>query len=114
MIFCIAFINYDDKIHHVLRFQASNIKFAENRIFFALKILQKSQFSVRIEKHVLIEKNEIDLHDACLTDDSSEVAVVVAGYIAKKLKERSKCLVCKLGLFNMEIKAISIFFHVVG
>ena len=62
----------------------------------------------------LIEKNEIDLHDACLTDDSSEVAVVVAGYIAKKLKERSKCLVCKLGLFNMEIKAISIFFHVVG
>ena len=62
----------------------------------------------------LIEKNEIDLHNACLTDDSSEVAVVVAGYIAKKLKERSKCLECKLGLFNMEIKAISIFFHVVG
>ena len=46
----------------------------------------------------LIEKNEIDLHDACLTDDSSEVAVVVAGYIAKKLKERSKCRECKLGL----------------
>ena len=51
-----AYINYDYKIRHLLRFQASNIKFAENMIFVALKILQKSHFSVRIEKQNHIQK----------------------------------------------------------
>ena len=42
-----------------------------------------------------INEKASELQEATLTKDSEKVSFVVAGYVAKKLKEKSKCNTCK-------------------
>ena len=43
----------------------------------------------------LIEKYDLHLYEAALTDDNNEVATTIAGKFAKKLIKRSSCIICK-------------------
>ena len=49
-----------------------------------------------IELSASIAENDSHLQEAELTTDGEEVATTVAGYIGKKLTERSKCPECKI------------------
>ena len=41
-----------------------------------------------------VEKVSTEILESQLTDDSTEVAVTIAGYVAKKLSKKSKCPEC--------------------
>ena len=53
-----------------------------------------------LELSAVIEKEHSHLYEASLTDDGKEVAITVAGYIAKKLSDRTKCCDCKPNLIS--------------
>ena len=60
-----------------------------------------------VEKTVLsenfmeyLQENSNDISAASISEDSSEVATTIAGYIAKKLRKRSKCDECKSALIS--------------
>ena len=44
--------------------------------------------------------NHHDITEATISDDSAEVATTIAGYIAKKLRKRSKCDACKIAMVS--------------
>ena len=49
-----------------------------------------------------VEEDDSRIYEATLTNDSEEVATTIAGYVAKKLSERSKCNICKYSLKSLQ------------
>ena len=47
-----------------------------------------------------VEEDDSHIYEATLTNDSEEVATTIAGYVAEKLSERSKCNISKYSLIS--------------
>ena len=76
--------------------QCNSLLKAEISFWEEPTLLPKLISSVEIDTILsALEEAGIDLDSASLSDVSAEVAVFVAGYIGKKLTERSKCDCCK-------------------
>ena len=54
------------------------------------------------ELNVHLSSLENEIMDSCLSKNSEEVAVMVAGYVAKKMLKRSNCNDCKCNLIHRE------------
>ena len=68
------------------------------------------------EIHMQNLKEELDqmsseIYEATLTQDSEEVSVVVAGYVAQKLKDKTVCNVCINKLCGDDLENYSYFAH---
>ena len=50
-----------------------------------------------------LDENSDQIIEASITQSSREVATDIAGYIAKKLRKRSKCLSCKEALISESV-----------
>ena len=48
----------------------------------------------------LVEEDDCHIDEVTLTNDSEEVATTIAGHVAKKLSEQSKCNICKSSLIS--------------
>ena len=47
-----------------------------------------------------VQENGSHIYEATLTNDSEEVTTTIAGYVGKKLSERSKCNRCEYSLIS--------------
>ena len=61
-----------------------------------------------------VEKIEVEIDSASLSDDSAEVAVFVAGYIGKNMMKKMKCEGCKSALITTEAYPEQCYFTLIS
>ena len=61
-----------------------------------------------------VEKREVDIDSASLSDDSAEVAVFVAGYIGKNMIKRLKCDCCESSMTSTKAYPDQCYFTLIS
>ena len=84
----------------------------ENVDFFSDDSLLLVKDSIQLENLINdLEKINSEIHEASLFRESEDVVLVVAGYVAKKLKEKTTYSGCIMKLCGSEIECDSYFAH---